>query len=166
MAKGEPKTFLSQSNGTRRCFFSGQSLMELLIGIAIAGGVLTAIAAMVFGAMMGSKVARERSIAQTLMNDMYGSLQSVAQNDWHALWGSSGAIAYWPLDDGAGTATTTNAVAIDEIGGNNGTLNLGSTGNTSLTTAWQSGTACKAGGCVSFDGADDAMSVSDSGIGA
>ncbi len=137
--------------------------MELLIGIAIAGGVLTAIAAMVFGAMMGSKVSRERSIAQTMMNDMYASLQSVAQNNWHSLWGSSGAVAYWPLDDGAGTATTTNATAIDEIGGNNGTLNLGSTGNTSLANAWLSGSSCKAGGCVSFDGTDDAMSVTDNG---
>ena len=141
----------------------GQSLMELLIGIAIAGGVLTAIAAMVFGSMMGSKVARERSVAQTLVNDMYASLQSVAQNDWHSLWGSSGAVAYWPLDDGAGTATTTNATAIDEIGGNNGALSLGATGNTSLANAWQSGSSCKAGGCVSFDGTDDAMPVADSG---
>ena len=53
-----------------------------------------------------------------------------------------GLVGYWPFDEGTGTT------AYDHSGNNNtGTLTNGPT--------WQSGTNCKQGGCLSFDGVDD-----------
>ncbi len=58
-----------------------------------------------------------------------------------------GIVGYWHLDEGSGTTST------DASGrGNNGTLTNGPT--------WQSGSNCKAGKCLSFDGTDDAVEKS------
>ncbi|MBI2278918.1 MAG: hypothetical protein HYU81_02550 [Candidatus Brennerbacteria bacterium] len=58
---------------------------------------------------------------------------------------------YWHLDEGTGTS------AYDASGnGRNGTLTGGPT--------WQSGSNCKAGGCVSFDGTDDYLDLGTSAL--
>lgn len=57
-----------------------------------------------------------------------------------------GLVGYWHFDEG------TSTVAYDASGnGNSGTLTNGPT--------WQSGTNCKAGNCLSFDGTDDYVIV-------
>lgn len=61
---------------------------------------------------------------------------------------SDGLIGYWRLDEGSGT------VAVDSIGGNDGTLhNFSFTGN----SGWTSG---RFGGGIAFDGIDDYVSTS------
>jgi len=58
-------------------------------------------------------------------------------------------VGYWHLDEGTGTST------VDASGiGNTGILTNGPT--------WQSGSSCKAGGCLSFSGNADWVSVGDS----
>lgn len=68
-----------------------------------------------------------------------------------ALWKNPyGLIGYWPLDEGSGTA------AADKSGsGNAGALTNG--------PAWQPGSSCKVGGCLSFDGIDDYVNCGSSG---
>ncbi|MEW5805288.1 MAG: LamG-like jellyroll fold domain-containing protein [Patescibacteria group bacterium] len=61
----------------------------------------------------------------------------------------NGLVGYWTFDEGTGTT------AYDYSGNNNtGTLTNGPT--------WQTSTNCKKGGCLSFDGVDDKVSISDS----
>src|SRR5690606_18753071 len=58
------------------------------------------------------------------------------------LYNTQGLVGYWTFDEGSGTT------ANDSSGNNNtGTLTNGPT--------WQSGTSCKVGGCLSFDGSND-----------
>lgn len=60
-----------------------------------------------------------------------------------------GVVGYWHLDE------ATSTTAYDSSGFTNaGTLTNGPT--------WQSASNCKAGGCLSFDGVDDAVSISGS----
>lgn len=63
------------------------------------------------------------------------------------------AIAYWRLDEGAGIT-----MYDDTTSDNDGTLSLGSLGNTALGNAWVNG---KFGKALSFDGTDDSVSVDD-----
>lgn len=57
----------------------------------------------------------------------------------------SGLVGYWHFDEGVGTST------VDASGrGMNGTLN---------GPTWTSGTNCKSGGCLSFDGDDDFVNI-------
>jgi type II secretory pathway pseudopilin PulG len=67
-----------------------------------------------------------------------------------ALWKNAyGLVGYWPFDEGNGTS------AADASGnGNAGTLMNG--------PAWQAGSNCKVGGCLSLDGADDYVNAGNS----
>lgn len=59
----------------------------------------------------------------------------------------NGVVGYWHFDEGTGT------LAYDASGrGNTGTLTNGPT--------WQSGSSCKAGSCLSFDGVNDYVDLS------
>jgi len=138
---------------------ASQSLIEILIGIGIVGVVFSAVAGIVYVSLQGATTSKERSLAQSLANDMYTSVQSVSSYDWHALWSSISGVAYWPFDEGAGAAAS-NLTGIDEISGYNAVMSLGSSGNTSIANAWLSGTSCKSGSCLSFDGTDDVATVS------
>jgi hypothetical protein len=61
---------------------------------------------------------------------------------------TAGLVGYWAFDDGSG------GTASDGSGnGHTGTLTYGPT--------WQSGTNCKLGGCLSFDGVNDYVNVAD-----
>jgi hypothetical protein len=65
-----------------------------------------------------------------------------------------GPVAYWKFDEGQGTKV------YDLSGnGNNGTLNLGTSGNTDPSKAWVPG---KFGTALSFDGVDDYVGVPNS----
>jgi len=60
--------------------------------------------------------------------------------------GETSLVGHWTFDDGSGT------VANDSSGnGNHGTLTSGPT--------WRSGTDCKVGGCLEFDGVNDYVTV-------
>jgi hypothetical protein len=63
-------------------------------------------------------------------------------------------IGYWKLDDGQGSI-------IKDYSGNsnNGTLSL--SGSPATSSAWQASTNCKLNGCLSFDGSNDYISVSE-----
>jgi hypothetical protein len=64
-----------------------------------------------------------------------------------------GPVAYWKFDEGQGTNV------YDLSGnGNNGTLNLGTSGNTDPSKAWVPG---KFGTALSFDGVDDYVNIPD-----
>jgi type II secretory pathway pseudopilin PulG len=66
-----------------------------------------------------------------------------------ALWKDAyGLVGYWPMDEGSGTA-----VADKSGNGNNGSL--------LSSPVWQAGDNCKVGGCLSFDGLDDSVSIAD-----
>jgi len=63
----------------------------------------------------------------------------------------SGLVGHWKFDEGTGTS------ASDSSGNNNtGTLTNGPT--------WQTGTSCKTGGCLSFDGVNDYVGVANNDV--
>jgi hypothetical protein len=64
-----------------------------------------------------------------------------------------GPVAYWKFDEGQGTKV------YDLSGNNNGTLNLGTSGNTDPSKAWVPG---KFASALSFDGVDDYVEVPNS----
>src|SRR3989339_622875 len=140
-----------------KSFFSGQVLIEILVGLAVVGVVFVSAAELIFVSLKTARTSREKSLAQSLINDMGSSVKSIINYDWHDLWSVTGGLGYWHLDDGAGSANSNNLV-IDEVFGNNGTISLGSLGNTSLSSAWQSSSNCKSGQCLSLDGSDDYVS--------
>lgn len=134
--------------------FKAQSLVEIIIGIGVLGIVFVSVLNLVTVAIRAAKISRERSLAQSLINDMGTSVKSLINYDWHALWSQTGGISYWSLDDGPDSLSSNN-IAIDEIYGNNAKINLGSSGNTSLANAWVASSTCKSGSCLSLDGTDD-----------
>lgn len=106
-----------------------------------ASSTYDAVFASLTGALSENKVLTLTSGSRGLIGDLIlrtiGSL--TARRDKNV-------VGYWHFDEGAGTA------AYDASGGGNtGTLTGGPT--------WQSGSSCKAGGCVSFDGVDDYVSA-------
>jgi type II secretory pathway pseudopilin PulG len=123
----------------------GQSLMEIMIAVAIMGMVLSSVAGLVYVGLLASRVSRENSHSLTLIQDMSSAVRGLAAMDWRALWGSTGLVGYWSLDEGMDTA------AFDPIGGNNGTLIGG--------PVWQVSANCRIGQCILFDGADDQVNV-------
>lgn len=67
-----------------------------------------------------------------------------------------GLVGWWKFDEGSGTSIS------DSSGfGNSGTISLGTTGNTSIATAWVTG---KVGYALSFDGSDDYVSISNADL--
>lgn len=138
-----------------------QSLIEIVVGIGIIGVVFTSVGGLIFAALKSAKLSRERSLAQSLVNNMSSGVKSIVNYDWHTLWSSDGGLDYWSFDDGAGSSND-NAIAIDEISGNNGSVSLGVSGNTALSSAWQSSVNCKAGQCLDFDGTDDLINAGNS----
>ncbi|MEW5805297.1 MAG: LamG domain-containing protein [Patescibacteria group bacterium] len=141
-------------------FYRGQSLIELLVGIGVIAVISTSVVGLIYASLKSAKVSRERSLAQSLINDMASSVESLINDDWHSLWSASGGIVYLSLDEGADSANN-NSLALDEIFGFNAAINLGSSGNTSLASAWQTSDNCQAGQCLSFDNVDDYLQVSD-----
>ncbi|PIR26759.1 MAG: hypothetical protein COV41_00805, partial [Candidatus Brennerbacteria bacterium CG11_big_fil_rev_8_21_14_0_20_43_10] len=53
---------------------ASQSLIEILIGIGIVGVVFSAVAGIVYVSLQGATTSKERSLAQSLANDMYTSV--------------------------------------------------------------------------------------------
>ena len=142
-------------------WFKAQSLIEVIVGIGIIGVVFTSVSGLIYVALKSAKVSRERSLAQSLLNDMSTAVKSVVNFDWHALFAINGSVGHWSFDDGLGS-TSANNLVLDEIFGNNGVISLGSSGNTSLASAWQNETNCKADQCLSFDGTDDVLNMGNS----
>lgn len=161
LASVEDSFVLERKPKVVRGFVISQTLMEILVGIGVMALISTSIAGLVYVSLTTVKLTREKSAAQTLINDMAASVKSVLHFDWHALWSSDGGAGYWGFDEGAGSGNDNSAV-LDEISGSNGVVSLGSSGNTSLASAWLASANCKAGQCLSFDGVDDYVSVSDS----
>ena len=135
-------------------YFKAQSLIEILIGLGVVAIVFSAITGLMYMSLQNSKTTRERALAQTLIDDTSSAISGIINSDWHSLYTSEGGIGYWSLDEGADIAAD-NKVVLDEIFGNNGLINLGTSGNTSLAQAWQSDSSCVSGKCLSFDGSDD-----------
>lgn len=143
-----------------RSFSSAQSLVEILVGLGVIAVVFTSVVSLIFVSLKVAKVSRERSLAQSLINHMSSAVKSLANDDWHSLWSANGGVIYLSLDEGAGSATDNN-LALDELSGFNATIKLGSSGNTSLASAWLTDTSCRAGQCLSLDNVDDYLEISD-----
>lgn len=60
-----------------------------------------------------------------------------------------GLVGYWHFDEGTGHATTTDASG------------YGNTGTLYSSPAWSSGSSCKSGGCISFNGSNNYTSMTD-----
>jgi hypothetical protein len=143
-------------------FHPGQTLMEALIGVGVMGIILTGIAGVVAVSLQSVRITREKSMAQSLINDTAAAVKGLVQTDWHDLWSSANGVSYWSFDDGA-SAAGNNTAGLDYISGNNSLLTIGSGGsNSTIANAWLSGTNCRAGGCISLDGTDDYASSTDS----
>ncbi|HUX35568.1 MAG TPA: LamG domain-containing protein, partial [Candidatus Paceibacterota bacterium] len=81
------------------------------------------------------------------VNQITGAIVTGSDLNLSPLFSSNGLVGYWKFDEGQGTSTQ------DSSGnGNGGTLG----GSIDLPT-WQSN--CQVGGCLSFDGTDDYVSV-------
>jgi len=77
--------------------------------------------------------------------------RALSEEEIRYLYNRGAPVAHWKFDEGAGTTI------YDSSGnGNNGTLYLGTSGNTSIPSAWVSG---KHGSALSFDGVDDYVRV-------
>ncbi len=139
-------------------YFKAQSLIEILIGLGVVAIVFSALTGLMYVSLENSKTTRERALAQTLIDDTSSAISGIINSDWHSLYTSEGGIGYWPIDEGADIAAD-NKVVLDEIFGNNGLINLGTSGITSLAQAWQSDSSCVSGKCLSFDGSDDQIVV-------
>jgi len=126
----------------------GQTLIEILIASAVVAIMFGAIASLIFVAIRANRQSREKALAQSLVQDMSTAVRGLASQDWHSLWGSSGLVSYFALDEGADNKI------FEPVNGNNGTLTNGPT--------WQPASNCKAGQCLSFDGSDDYASAPDS----
>ena len=80
---------------------------------------------------------------------IYNRALSAEEVRYH--YNRGGPIAHWKFDEGQGTTV------YDSSGnGNNGTLNLGTSGNTTTSAAWVPG---KFGSALSFDGVDDYVAM-------
>jgi hypothetical protein len=76
---------------------------------------------------------------------IYNRALSAEEVRYH--YNRGGPVAHWRMDEGEGS------IAYDESSNNNdGTLHLGSSGNTATSTAWVAG---KHGSAIDFDGDDD-----------
>jgi len=138
--------------------FEAQSLIEILIGLGVVAVVFSSITGLMYVSLQNSKNSRERALAQTLIDDSSSAISGIINSDWHSLYISEGGVSYWPIDEGVGMAAD-NKIILDEIFGNNGLINLGSSGNTSLANAWQNDSFCISGKCLSFDGSDDQVII-------
>jgi len=123
----------------------GQSLIEILVAVTVAAVVFVPLVTLIIVAQRAAVGARNMTYAQSLIQDMSSAVRSLASQDWHSLWGSSGLVAYWSMDEGAGTTL------FEPVNGNNGTLTNGPT--------WTNG---KAGGALSFDGVNDYVDIANS----
>jgi len=139
-------------------YFKAQSLIEILVGLGVIATVFSAITGLMYVSLENSKVTRERALAQTLIDDTSSAISGIINSDWHSLYTSEGGLGYWSFNEGADIAADNNVV-LDEIFGNNGLINLGTSGNTSLAQAWQSDSYCISGKCLSFDGSDDKVVI-------
>ncbi|MFN7088653.1 MAG: prepilin-type N-terminal cleavage/methylation domain-containing protein, partial [Candidatus Paceibacteria bacterium] len=129
---------------------SGQSLIEILVAVAVGAIIFGGVAALIIVALQANKNSREQALAQSLIQDMSASVRAVASQDWHKLWGSSGIVSYFAFDEGS------NEKAFEPVSGNNSTVTAGSGGSyTSVSQMWQASSNCKAGKCLAFDGTDD-----------
>jgi prepilin-type N-terminal cleavage/methylation domain-containing protein len=109
------------------------TLIELLVVIAIVGILAGLAVVSMSGATTAAKIAKSKVFANSVNNSLLGNR-----------------ISEWKFDEGAGTTTA------DTVGTNSGTLvNF----NFDLTSGWRSGSSCVSGGCLQFDGTDDAVSV-------
>jgi len=89
---------------------------------------------------------------------IYDYIRTPAQIAWDYNRGAP--TAHWKMDEGQDSATTcdaTDAIVYDSQGSNDGTLDLGSSGNTDTTAAWSEG---KYSCAIDFDGTDDAVQLS------
>lgn len=119
----------------------GQSLLEVLVGIAVISIVLSSTTALIFAGLLANRVSRENNHAQILIHDMSSAVRGLATIEWRSLWGSHGLVGYWGMDEGVETRL------FDPARGNNGNLMNGPT--------WQASGNCRAGSCLSFDGVND-----------
>lgn len=133
----------------------GQSLIEILVAVTVAAMVFVPLVALLITSQRATLGARDATYAQSLITDMSSAVRSLATQDWHSLWGSSGLVGYWAMDEGASTST------LDPVNGNNGNIIIGPSGTqTNVSQAWQTSANCKAGRCLNFDGTDDYLTIS------
>lgn len=116
----------------------GQSLMEMLVAIAVVGIVLASVAGLVYVGLLAGSVSRENSFAQILIQDMSSAVRGMAASEWRAMWGSAGLISYWGMNEGA------DVRLYDPVSGNNATA--------VNAPIWESTANCRAGRCLSFNG--------------
>lgn len=124
----------------------GQSLMEILVAVTVAGLIFMGIAALVYAGIVSGRASRENAFAQSLIVDMGSAVRGLSSQDWHSFWGSNGLVSYWAMDE----ATSTRIY--EPVSGNNGTA--------TTTVSWQTSANCKVGTCLSFDGSSQYADIS------
>jgi hypothetical protein len=163
---------------------SGQSLMEIIVGLAI-GAILIGTASFGIAFMLRSTSTNQNlSGGSQLTQGLINNVQSFADASWQNVYGLSkgstnqyflnasgtsymavkgqegmvsndvmnGLVGRWGFDE---ATTTTSTITYDVTGNNNnGTLTSGPTRTVSN---------CKIANCLSFDGSDDYISVSNIG---
>jgi|GEM_PF-2143807 len=148
----------------RKYFFNprkkspGQALLEILIASAVVAIIFGGVAALFIVGLRVSKQSRETSQAQTLIQDMSAAVRGLSSQDWHSIWGSSGLVSYFGLDEGS------DSRVYEPVNGSNGTVVIGPAGNSSLANAWQASASCRAGQCLSFDGVDDYVDAGNNSV--
>lgn len=98
---------------------SGQSLIELVIGITLGALIIGGVSATVFVGMRSNLHARQELVAAQLAQRTIGFVQSIGEADWNAIFnrskGSGNLHFARPVGAGFEILTGTNAAVIDEI---------------------------------------------------
>lgn len=161
---------------------SGQSLVELLVAIGVVAVIAASVAAAIVLTLRVNEQSEKARVGSALAQEMLDKVRAVAEGSWQDVYGlptkaststyftiasgtalaviegkegvpdndiRAGLVAHWKFDEATGTT------AYDASGdGNNGVLTNG--------PARQSGSNCKVGACLSFDGVDDWINLSSS----
>jgi hypothetical protein len=142
----DPGTNMVKINSYESNKTSGQTLMEILIGIGVAGIILTTITSLLYVGLRAGRLSREREYASRLIQDMSSGIRGLVSMDWRLIWGSSGIVGYWGMNEGVQDRV------YEPVSGNTGIL--------INSPIWQS-SGCIFGKCLSFNGSNQYLSASD-----
>jgi type II secretory pathway pseudopilin PulG len=164
----------------------GQSLVEILVALGIAGLFIGAATSAVVVTLRKSLDIKNTQLANSFISDSSDGLRSLAESDWHKIYDLSKGSAnqYFLVKSATSTASTTPVLGqesvlsdhiasglvghwkFDETSGNtaydfSGNFNSGTlTGGPTRTAS----SSCKVGNCLSFDGNNDILTTTISGL--
>ncbi|MFA6407732.1 MAG: LamG-like jellyroll fold domain-containing protein [Candidatus Paceibacterota bacterium] len=163
---------------------SGQSLIEIIVGLAI-GAMLIGAASFAISQTLQSNISIQKAgSAVNMSQELLSKARAYGLANWQNLYGltkasstqyyinasgttylviqgkeglldndvTNGLVGEWKLDEYEGTTST---ITYDSIGSSNGTL---------ANTPIRATSTCKIGNCLSFDGVNDYVNVSDNSV--